>query len=79
MKRENNKEEVREFIENGGRCFYRYGYGWKGAEKREIPMEKALSLLPSYSFGMGFYELIWAKVDGEDAIIFNEYSENDLY
>lgn len=79
MKRSNNKNEVLEFINNDGKCFYQYGFGFKGASKRSITKDKALELFPKYSFGMGFYELDWINVDGEDAILFNEFSENDLY
>lgn len=79
MKESKNKNEVLEFINNGGKCFYRYGLGFRGAVKRPITKDKALELFPSYSFGMGFYELSWITVDDEDAILFNEYSENDLY
>lgn len=79
MKRSNNKNEVLEFINNNGKCFYQYGFDFKGASKSPITKDKALELFPKYSFGMGFYELDWITVDGEDAILFNEFSENDLY
>lgn len=79
MKRSNDKNEVLKFINNDGKCFYQYGFGFKGAGKRPITKDKALDLFPKYSFGMGFYELDWITVDGEDAILFNEFSENDLY
>lgn len=74
-----DKNVVLEFINNNGKCFYQYGFGFKGASKRSITKDEALELFPKYSFGMGFYELDWITVDGEDAILFNEYSENDLY
>ncbi len=79
MKRSNDKNEVLEFINNGGKCFYQYGLGFRGATKRQITKDKALELFPKYSFGMGFYELDWITIDGEDAVLFNEFSENDLY
>jgi hypothetical protein len=69
-----NKEEVKQMIENGTKCYYQRGLSWKGASKREISKEEALALLPKYSFGTGFYEL-----SIEDfGVFFNELSENDL-
>ena len=75
---EKTKEFAKQWIEEGKPCVYRYGWGWKGAGARNISKEKALSLLPSYSFGMGFYELDFIKVDGVDTLEFNELSENDM-
>ena len=57
---------------------YRYGFGWKGASTRPLTQEKALELLPKYSFGMGFYEISFTKYHGEDVLLFNEFSENDM-
>jgi hypothetical protein len=41
--------------------------------------EKALELLPKYSFGMGFYELSFINLNGEEVLEFNELSENDMW
>jgi hypothetical protein len=76
---EKTKEFAKQWIEEGKPCVYRYGWGWKGAGARTLSKEKALSLLPSYSFGMGFYELDFIKVNGVDTLEFNELSENDMW
>jgi len=76
---EQTKEAAKEWIEAGKPCVYRYGWGWKGASARTITKEKALELLPKYSFGKGFYELSYIKVDGVDTLEFNELSENDMW
>ena len=79
-KKAKDKNVVLEFIKNGGKCFYQYGFTFKGASPRQITTEKALELFPKYSFGMGFWEFNWCRTeDREDVILFNEYSENDLY
>ena len=74
------KEYAKQWIEDGNPCMYRYGYAYKGATSRNITKEKALELLPSYSFGMGFYELDFEKdkASGETVLMFNEFSENDM-
>ena len=74
----NTKDQLKEKIENGIPCYYRYGYAYKGAGKRKITKEEALELLPKYSFGMGFYEILDYTNDSSPYIVFNEYSENDL-
>ena len=71
--------EAKEWIEAGKPCIYRSGWGWKGAGGRMITKEKALELLPKYSFGKGFYELSWSKFNGETVLEFNELSENDMW
>lgn len=76
---EKTKEFAKQWIEEGKPCVYRYGYAWKGASARTITKEKALSMLPSYSFGKGFYELDFIKIDGVDTLEFNEFSENDMW
>lgn len=74
------KEFAKKWIEDGKPCVYRYGWGWKGAGARSITKEKALELLPKYSFGMGFYELGFIKgSDGGYVLEFNELSENDMW
>lgn len=76
---EKTKEFAKEWIEDGRPCVYRYGWGWKGATARPITKEKALNLLPKYSFGIGFYELDFIRFDGKDVLEFNELSLNDMY
>ena len=77
---ENSKDKAREWIEAGKPCEYRYGFGWKGAASRPLSNEDALKLLPSYSFGMGFYELSWTTdKNGAQVLLFNEFSANDMW
>lgn len=76
---EKTKEFAKEWIEAGKPCVYRYGWGWKGATARPITKEKALNLLPKYSFGIGFYELDFISYGGKDVLEFNELSENDMW
>lgn len=76
--RPKTKEAAQEWVNNGGKCAYRYGYKYRGASTRVITTEKARELLPAYHFGMGFYEISWITLDGEDTLLFNEFSENDL-
>lgn len=61
IKIEKTKEFAKQWIEEGKPCMYRYGYGYKGASARTISKEKALELLPKYSFGMGFYEISFER------------------
>lgn len=77
--KEETKQSALEWIKAGKPCVYRYGLGWKGASARPISQEEALKKLPSYSFGVGFYSLSWIKFNNEDALEFNELSENDMY
>ena len=76
---EKTKEFAKQWIEEDKPCIYRNGWGYRGAGARPISKEKALSLLPKYSFGMGFYELSFIKIDGVDTLEFNELSENDMW
>jgi hypothetical protein len=76
---EKTKEAAREWIEAGKPCMYRYGYAWKGAATRPMTQEKALALLPLYSFGMGFYEISFTKYNGDDVLLFNEFSKSDMW
>ena len=74
------KEYAREWVEGGMPCEYMYGLGYRGARPRPLSREKALELLPKYSFGTGFYELYFVKnSEGRSVLRFNEYSEDDLY
>lgn len=76
----NTKENARKWIEEGKPCVYRYGWGWKGAGARPISKERALELLPSYSFGKGYYELSFTHdKNGQEVLEFNELSENDMW
>lgn len=75
---EKTKENALKWVESDKPCVYRYGWGWKGASAKPITKEEALSLLPKYSFGKGFYELSFIKIDGVDTLEFNELSENDM-
>lgn len=59
-------------------CYFRYGYAYRGAGESEITKEKALELLPKFSFGMGFYTLNMYKKFGVPVLEFNELGENDL-
>lgn len=79
MEANKTKEKALEWIKEGKRCMFRYGYEWKGAGTRPITKEKALELLPKYSFVMGFYELDFIKYQGEEVLLFNEFGANDLY
>lgn len=78
---ENNKEEARKWINNGGLCTYRYGLAFRGAGARKITKEEALEKIDKkgWSFGMSFYELSWTEFNGEKCLEFNELGENDLY
>lgn len=78
-KNEELKQKAEEWVKSGKPCIYRHGWAYRGAMAREITQEKALELLPQYSFGMGFYELSFIKHNGQDVLEFNELSENDLY
>lgn len=73
------KEAAKRWIEEGKPCVYRYGWRWKGAGARRLDREKALGLLPKYSFGMGFYELSYTTIDGVEYLEFNELGENDMW
>lgn len=72
-------EYARKWIEDGKPCCYRYGWGWKGAGARLITNKQALKMLPGYSFGKGFYELSFIKIDGVETLELNELSENDMW
>lgn len=92
---ENTKENAKKWIEEGKPCRYRYGFGFRGASSRPLTKEEALRLLPKYDFGMGFYELSFEKDRrvlpshssnctitesyGDTVLMFNEYSENDMW
>lgn len=95
MATKETKEFAREWIESGKPCRYRYGFAFRGASSKSITKEKALELLPKYSFGMGFYNLSFCRdmrvipsgspsctiteANGEEVLMFNEFSDNDLW
>lgn len=79
METKETKEFAKKWIEEGKPCVYRYGWGYRGAGARELSKEEALKKLPSFSFGKGFYELSFIKIDGETVLEFNELSENDMW
>lgn len=73
------KEAAKRWIEEGKPCVYRCGWGWKGVGARKLERENALSLLPRYNFGKGFYELGYITINGVEYLEFNELSENDMW
>lgn len=78
---ENTKEEAKKFVENGGKCIYRYGWAWKGAKARPLSKEDALDKLSKsgWEFSKGFYELSWKAINNETVLKFNELSDNDMW
>jgi len=56
------KQDAQQWVEAGKPCYYRYGFGYRGAPSKKLTKEEALKLLPKYSFGMGFYELSFEKL-----------------
>lgn len=71
------KEEVRQMIEAGVPCYFKYGLWDSMGSSKPITKEKALELLPHYSFGMGFYEL--HVPEDRSYVKFKELSETDLW
>ena len=66
------------WIRKGMPCASRYGFAFRGAQAKPITAEEAEKLLPKYSFGKGFYELKFELL-GVPTLVFNEYSENDMW
>ena len=79
MEIQKTKEFAKQWIEDNRPCVYRYGFAFKGASTKRITKEEALNLLPSYHFGIGFYEIGFIEFEGEMVLKFNEFGENDLY
>lgn len=76
MVRKEDKNEALAFIESGGRCVKRFGWGWKGGRTEPCSKEEALRLLKTFHFGMGFYMLDWA--DSGNTLEFCELSGSDM-
>ena len=76
--KEENKQKALEWINEGKPCIYRSGWAYRGAGAKSITKEEALKLLPSYSFGIGFYSLSFHKEQGVEVLEFNELSANDM-
>lgn len=76
MERECTKEAALAFIENGGHCIKRFGWTWKGGRTEPCSKEEALSLLPKFDFGKGYYELVWRDIF--QTLEFCELSEADM-
>ena len=67
-----------DWIRKGMPCAKRYGFAFRGAQAKPITAAEAETLLPRYSFGKGFYELHFELL-GVPSLVFNEYSENDMW
>lgn len=66
------KEEVETMIEiTHLPIYYRYGYGWKGAEKKPVDKKTALRKLNTM-------EYVAVEVSN-DMLLVNAYSVNDLW
>lgn len=77
--KEPTRDQLVDLINRGIRCYYRYGFAYRGAEESEISREEALKLLPAFSYGMGFHNLKFKKKFGVPVLEFNDLGENDLY
>lgn len=67
-----DREKAKEVVEiTEKKLTYRYGYGWKGAEKRPIDREKALGVIEK--------ECFLDVKETEDEILLNAYSSNDMW
>ncbi len=77
--KEKNKDVAQKWIENGGLCTYRDGWGHRGAKSKIITQSEALKLLPKYEFEIGFYNLDWRIHENNCVLEFNELSANDLH
>lgn len=90
--KEKIRERAMAWVKAGLPCKYRYGYAFRGAGARAIPNEEAKEMLLKswmnngrryylWTFDMGFYEVRWEDnpETGEEYLMFNEYSENELY
>lgn len=67
-----DRKKAKEVIKNTNKkLMYRYGYGWKGAEKRSINKEQALDKVDTVDF------LDISESNNE--ILLNGYSSNDMW
>ena len=73
-----NKEQLAELINKGMKCVYRKGLAYRDAKEIKITKDKALELLPQYSYGKGFYTLSYYVSDNVPTLVFNELSVFDL-
>ena len=73
-----SKTDAERWVIEGRPCIYRYGWAYRGASARPISREKAMELLPKYSFGMGFYELKFTETKDGTVLEFNELSALDM-
>lgn len=67
-----------DWIEKGRPCYHISGFRFRGAKPGRISTEKALEMIKSHSFGMGFSSMSWAVEDGSVALVFESYSELDM-
>lgn len=81
VKRADKKSEAYLFVNLGGKCYSRYGFAFKGAGRRAMTKEEALVKLSKsgWSFGKGYYELRWETDTEGEVLVFNEYSESDMW
>jgi len=69
------------WINAGKPCGYRYGFSWKGASTRQISSDSARARLSQKKYFELSYERRGASTitsQGEEWLVFVEYSENDL-
>lgn len=92
MTNEEKRTEAVEWVNAGKPCKYRHGLSFRGARAGKISTEEAKRMLSdcivrqgkrhyTWTFGMSFNELHWEedRTTHERYLVFNEYSENDLY
>lgn len=73
-----NERIKTDWIEKGRPCYHISGFRFRGAKPGRISTEKALEMIKSHSFGMGFSSMSWAVEDGSVALVFESYSELDM-
>ena len=81
--KEMSRDEILEWIKQGGLCVFRRGLSFRGAKQHPMSTEEALKEFPYYSFNNPTAELIWTIYnDGETshvALEFCELDENDMF
>lgn len=72
---------INDWILKGRPCAFRYGFAYKGAGCRLLTKAEALDKIRTHSFGMGFYEMYFEIIQsiGDVALVFNEFSESDMW